>query len=350
VPGDADEPFVAPGIRGSLLMSPGHVSLLLGLAGLAPIVVGFGTWLRAPGPAIRPEQLAMPPLPRRKPAPQTPPDLVADEETVGIILVHGIGEQRRFEHLDTQLRDLIAALQRRYGTGIVSISVDITPGGAAAFHAAQDTWNAGPEASVTVMVDHLVGGQQRRTRLMVHEVWWADVNEPYSIAKQFRFWLWGLAVWAHPAKLASGLGSAVRVAPPEVPHHPQVWDRLRLWLTAVFFMLLGYSIGTFSFLFTRIFTTQPPDILRTLVNYISAVKLYNQEQRIGPGLIWTPEEYLDSIGEPPRVSVRRRMIRAIADVACNRYNRWYVLAHSQGAVVAFNGLMETAYAWPGLFG
>jgi hypothetical protein len=135
--------------------------------------------------------------------------------------------------------------------------------------------------------------------------------------------------------------------PPEVPDHRQVWDRLRLWLTVVFFMLLGYSIGTFSFLFTRIFTTQPPDILRTEVNYISAVKLYNQEQRIGPGLIWTQDEYLDSIGEPPRVSVRRRMIRAIADVACNRYNRWYVLAHSQGVVVAFNGLMETAYAWPG---
>jgi hypothetical protein len=41
------------------------------------------------------------------------------------------------------------------------------------------------------------------------------------------------------------------------------------------------------------------------------------------------------------------MIRAIADVACNNYDRWYILAHSQGSVVAFNGLMETAYAWPG---
>ncbi len=30
----------------------------------------------------------------------------------------------------------------------------------------------------------------------------------------------------------------------------------------------------------------------------------------------------DSVGEPPRVSVRRRMIRAIADVACNNYQRW----------------------------
>ena len=42
------------------------------------------------------------------------------------------------------------------------------------------------------------------------------------------------------------------------------------------------------------------------------------------------------------------MIRAIADVACNdEYQRWYILAHSLGTVVAFNGIMETAYAWPG---
>ena len=31
------------------------------------------------------------------------------------------------------------------------------------------------------------------------------------------------------------------------------------------------------------------------------------------------------------------------------YTRWYVLAHSLGSIVAFNGLMETAYAWPGYF-
>ncbi len=41
------------------------------------------------------------------------------------------------------------------------------------------------------------------------------------------------------------------------------------------------------------------------------------------------------------------MIRTIADVACRDYDRWYILAHSQGAVVAFNGLMEPAFGWPG---
>src|SRR4029077_11352536 len=39
-----------------------------------------------------------------------PSDAVRGPERVGLVLVHGIGEQRRFQHLDGQLRDLIRAL------------------------------------------------------------------------------------------------------------------------------------------------------------------------------------------------------------------------------------------------
>jgi hypothetical protein len=273
----------------------------------------------------------------------------ADTQRIGIILVHGIGEQRRFQHLDGQMRDLLRALRGLQHQGSVQqASVDIAPSGAAAFGADQDTWNSGPEPSVSVVVDHTLNGAPERARLQVHEVWWADVNEPYSLAKQVRFWFWGLAMWALPARPhAGGLGTASRVIPPEVLRRSWLWDRLRLWMVGVFFMLLGYSIGAASFLASRLFNLQPPNLLRTISNYISAVKLYNQERRFGPGLFWQREEFLDSIDEPPRVSIRRRMIRTIADVACNQNDRWYVLAHSQGAVVAFNGLMETAYAWPG---
>ena len=112
-------------------------------------------------------------------------------------------------------------------------------------------------------------------------------------------------------------------------------------------MLVGYSIGTLTFLANRLFNWQTPRLLRVLANYVSAVKLYTQRRRFGAGFLWHREEFLDSIGEPPRVSIRRRIIRAIADVAANKYDRWYILAHSQGSVIAFNGLIETAYAWPG---
>jgi hypothetical protein len=89
---------------------------------------------------------------------------------------------------------------------------------------------------------------------------------------------------------------------------------------------------TLTFLASRLFNWQTPRLLRVLANYVSAVKLYTQRRRFGAGLLWRREEFLDSAGEPPRVSIRRRMIRTIADVAANKYDRWYILAHSQGRV------------------
>jgi hypothetical protein len=289
-----------------------------------------------------------------------PPGMPEKDECIGIILVHGIGEQRRFEHLDGQLRFLIRALHGLKldpANPVFEVSVDIRPSAAAAFHAEADSWSAGPQPAVTIVVHSEVNGQIKKTYLQVHEVWWADVNEPYSLAKQFRFWLWGLAVWARAGKAASRFATKTAVAPavaakvdatpPTLPWHHTVWDRARLFMVGVYFTLLGYSIGTLSFLGNRLLNLRTPKILQLLTNYVSGVKIYNQRHRYGSGLGWQWEEFLDSVGDPPRVSIRRRMIRTIADVACNGYDRWYILAHSLGTVVAFNGLMETAYAWPG---
>jgi hypothetical protein len=268
-------------------------------------------------------------------------------EKVGVILVRGIGEQRRFEHLDGQSRFLIDALHGLRDQGIVkSASVDITPSDGAEFHAEQDSWTAGREASVEIVVHHDLDGPLRETRLLVHEVWWADINEPYSLAKQARFWLWGLAMWAHPGKQVSTKPTVDQVQPLPVGLLQCLCARVQLFLVAVFFVLVGYSIGTITFLLARLFQLNPPKLLIVLTNYVSAVKLYNQRERMGTSPFGR-EDFLDTIDEPPRVSIRRRMIRAIADVACNDYERWYVLAHSQGTVVAYNGLMETGYAWPG---
>lgn len=273
----------------------------------------------------------------------------AGAERIGVILVHGIGEQRRFEHLDSQLRYLVQSL--RAMPEVQDVTVDIGCGGTGAFRAAADTWAAGPKPSATVVVHHTLRGSPQESRLGIHEVWWADVNEPYSLAKQFRFWLWGLALWAHPGKPASALPSASMVATPVVPAHSWLWDRFRLFLVGVMCALIGVFFGLVFFLAERVLDIRSPNLLRVLTNYLSGIKLYAQRRRYGPGLFWSREDFLDSIGDPPRVSVRRRMIRAIADVACrdpgDEYERWYILAHSLGTVVAFNGLMETNYAWPG---
>jgi hypothetical protein len=49
-------------------------------------------------------------------------------QTVGIILVHGIGEQRRFEHLDGQTRLLLDALRLHPDVDEVSVDIRNLPG------------------------------------------------------------------------------------------------------------------------------------------------------------------------------------------------------------------------------
>jgi hypothetical protein len=248
--------------------------------------------------------------------------------------------------VDGQVRAIISALRARPNT---LLTCEIVSATAATFHATSDSW----VASVPVRLYVNEPAVPRRTQIDFHEVWWADVNEPYSLIKQLRFWAWSLSVWLYPGKVESVLPSASAVMPPTLPSRwrllNQCWIRLRLLGVGFVAVLGAASIGLVTFLAERVLKLQYPDIVKTFVNYVAGVKLYNQKQRLGGGIPSKPDDFLDTIDEPPRVSIRRRMIRTLMTVAEEHYERWYVLAHSLGSVVAFNGLMETAYAWPGYF-
>jgi hypothetical protein len=268
-------------------------------------------------------------------------------ERIGIVLVHGIGEQGRFEHLDGELRPLIKAMVRRANANPVdddlaasrNVTVEIIGGGEAALHAEHDTWSTASGAPVRIVVrDGNVAKQ-----VYVHEVWWADVNEPYSLWKQVRFWAWGLSIWNIPPKPEFDLpGAEATMALPKFPEgkvESSLSLRARLFGVSNVFAMAAFSLGAVFFVAKRIFGWNAPSVVRIFVNYIGAVKLYSQRRRVDGG-------FLDAFSEPPRVSIRRRMIRTIADVALADYDRWYVVAHSLGSVVAYNGLNENAHAIP----
>jgi hypothetical protein len=262
-----------------------------------------------------------------------------------VLVVHGIGEQKRFEHLDGQVRQLLAAIRARPDT---AVTTEIESAEEGAFHAAADSW----DAKVPVRVYVREKNPERITVIEFHEVWWADVNEPYSLTKQIRFWFWALAVWLYPDKKGSALPQAASAQAPASTGPrgllSKLWIRARLFGVGVIAVTGAVSIGLFSFIIERIFKLETAQWIRTFVNYVAGVKLYNQKERKGPGLfVPEPDDFLDNVGTPPRYSVRRRMVRALLAMAEEKYERWYVLAHSLGSVVAFNGLMETAYAWAG---
>jgi hypothetical protein len=129
-------------------------------------------------------------------------------EKIGLILVHGIGEQGRFEHLENHARPIIEAFRRRPGT---TVSVEILPASDATYRSTCSSWSSDPSVRIGVATD------TSYKEILLHEVWWADVNEPYSLAKQLRFWLWGLSIWAIPKKSESDSPGYRAMTPPVVP-------------------------------------------------------------------------------------------------------------------------------------
>lgn len=274
-------------------------------------------------------------------------------ERVGVILVHGIGEQKRFAHLDGEIRGIIAGLQRRPSAQQppARVTVEIMSSAAATYNSEQDTWASGADPSARITIKE--GGKE--TQISLHEVWWADVNEPYSLAKQARFWWWGLSVWTFPRSatrddLPSFAKSMLTPVTPGRTLLKAAFTRFQLYLAGVFFLVTAFSLGAAVFFAKRLFGLEAPDFVRVFVNYISGVKLYNQATRQGAGLLPNSRAFLDTLGDPPRVSIRRRMIQAIVAVAFRpkkeeRYDRWYILGHSLGSVVSFNGIMENGQAF-----
>ena len=61
----------------------------------------------------------------------------------------------------------------------------------------------------------------------------------------------------------------------------------------------------------------------TAISYMSDIKLYTQPT--------SPEVVpLDHLGQHARFAIRARMLRVLVDVACQDYDRWWVVAHSLG--------------------
>lgn len=258
---------------------------------------------------------------------------------VGLLLVHGVGEQRRFEHLSGEVRHLVSALQEQVGDKR-RVSVHARTSRDAAYGAEHETWLAEGEAPIRIDVR----GDKGDVEINVHEVWWADLDEPTTLRAQIRFWLWGLSLWLvkryHKSKLP-GANLHMRL-----PHAPTgIWlgvvmclTRIRLFAVATIFLLTLLSLSLVNFVFRRFLAGRipGPDIL---VSYVGDVKLYQQRHQPAKGPI-------ADMNQPPRVAIRRRMVRAMVDVALEPYDRWYVLAHSLGTVVAWNGLMESAHCLP----
>ena len=94
---------------------------------------------------------------------------IAKNERIGVVLVHGMGEQRRFQHLSSTVFDLLDALNANNN---ISASVETRTTSDSSYLAEHETWLADTEAPVRIDVNFNSGKSKQKKSIHIHEVWW----------------------------------------------------------------------------------------------------------------------------------------------------------------------------------
>ena len=273
---------------------------------------------------------------------------------VGLLVVHGIGQQVRFE--------TAAALARSLGgtLGARELARALAGGGAATFDvidrtadreaAELDCPSPNPSDSpYEILVQNADGSQ---THVHIHEVWWADLGDPNTLAEQFGFWVWALGQWGaridRVAHFAHGESNTnLLMVGPKFQEQGSTADYapefrilearalLFVWAVAAFLTYFSWNVvkQVLSWISSYIGSSS------LITDYVGHVRIYTQTPPLGGGS-------LVDVGQPWRATIRRRMNVELVAMAERGYDRWYLLAHSQGAVLAFNAVQETEWVLP----
>ena len=289
----------------------------------------------------------------------TPPNVRNEKHTntherVGLLFVHGIGEQKPFEHLTSSVA-AIAELLNRDPERSVTVT-DNTPG----WKVQIGTPTADGPAPVSLKIKKIdtAEGDGATVTFECHEVYWADLGARSGLLDTILFWLWALGQWSAPiyrdndaaqlekAKVAiDGQNldrpvSQLARLPTSVAGNfgAELDARGRLGLAALAALLTLVSWSLLKRLAAGVMKSAPPPSI--LVQYVGDVRTF--EERAKPG-----DTALSDPGFPRRVGIRRRMVTQMVAMGANpTLDRWYVLGHSLGSVVAYNALTEIGHTLP----
>lgn len=266
------------------------------------------------------------------------------QKRIGLLFVHGVGEQERWEHLRSSVHEFAELMRLSGGPSNITV-VDRTDG-----------WQLPPgerhPQGLSPLSLHF-SSEEHRITFECHEVWWADLAKRSGIFDAVTFWLWGFGQWCAPIyreldaaglpKVDRGLNKPISTLvrlPKSVAGHPlkEPIARIQLLMAALAALFVACTLTLVKRLFAAVLRQAPSPTI--LVQYVGDVRTY--ESRAAPG-----DSALSDPGHPRRVGIRRRMVtEMVAMGAREDLHGWYVLAHSLGSVVAYNGLTEIGHALP----
>lgn len=265
-------------------------------------------------------------------------------EHIGLLFVHGIGEQKRFEHLIgsvTEIAELMCQCESKAQVSVVDRTAEwkFPPG-----H---------PDPAGTAPMTLTFQSETRHIVYECYEVWWADLGARAGIWDQIRFWLWALGQWGAPIykeldathldkKEDPAFGKPVSVLarlPESVAGDPirEPMARFKLLLAGLAAFFVAFSWTLAKRVLAALVGQAPTPTL--IVQYVGDVRTY--EERASPG-----DSAISDPGHPRRVGLRRRMVTEMVALGMRPLDGWFVLAHSLGTVLAYNGLTEIGHALP----
>jgi hypothetical protein len=255
-------------------------------------------------------------------------DMTLNEEKqkplrIGLLLIHGIGDQPRWEHLKNVTESLAASLQTEFGVENVTVTANspFRPRGHATIvgRVPRNYDLAGQDA------------QQDGVIIDIREAWWRDLAENPTASAISRFWWWAMTFCLAHKEIPSDSSRYIAPRSKAVKAGRISLDtRLSMFAkTTAFFVVLLPVHLTFQLL-TVFPLLQRIHFLRTVFAYLNSVRLY-QEPKSAPARI------LENLFECRRLSMLRRAVGEAAFFAdSEEFDRWYIMGHSLGSVIAHN--------------
>lgn len=280
---------------------------------------------------------------------------MSEPRRIGLLFVHGIGQQEPWEHLRSAAARLAELLRDHPQSGASVSIVDRTgdwddPLDPPRVIDQKNSKGLVPLAPMTIQYRMPSAGTAEGEAIdfECHEVWWADLGKRRGLGEAIRFWLWGMGQWNAPIYSQRDATKLTHSADDDRPsvHRPrsasqspliQIFSRLSLaWAGIVASLIVLSTWGIFRILSL---VTGKKVSLDLIVDYLGDVEIYQKRATPGEGQMSDP-------GHPTRVAIRRRMVRQMVAMGARDYESWSIFAHSLGSVLAFNGIGEIAHTLP----
>ena len=217
-------------------------------------------------------------------------------ERVGLLVVHGIGDQNRGQHVQNVAESFVKALVLQYGNDKISVELP------------------GLNGDLTI---HLRDDNREATFDLV-EMWWRDLGHQPRLSALIGFWLWAVSLPGTRGLFRSAAQGRKNPENPSAIHSMVLpYDRLLLLLKTTYFFLLLSPIAMVVRLITIIPGVRQIPFIRSVFTYLSSVQLYQERRSTQPGT-------LVDYDQSRRMSIQRRLANLIVSMSEPDYDRWYI--------------------------